>query len=301
MSIPANFLDELIARSDIVDVISDYVHLTKKGSNLFGLCPFHSEKTGSFSVSPDKQIYHCFGCGKGGGVINFIMEEENLSFPDAVRFLAKRAGMEVPEEDRHGESSRLRTRVLALNKDAARFYYKLLQGSEGRSVQQYLDRRRITRKTAVRFGMGASIDQWDALIQAMIKLGYTKAELLAAGLAVQGKNGGIYDKFRNRLMLPVIDVRGDVIGFGSRVLDKSEPKYMNTSETITYSKRRALYAMNLAKKVEAPQYHPVRGQPRRRHASPGRVRQCGGFHGHCADSGADKAPVPLHQGNCHLL
>ena len=139
MSIPANFLDELIARSDIVDVISDYVHLTKKGSNLFGLCPFHSEKTGSFSVSPDKQIYHCFGCGKGGGVINFIMEEENLSFPDAVRFLAKRAGMEVPEEDRHGESSRLRTRVLALNKDAARFYYKLLQGSEGRSVQQYLE------------------------------------------------------------------------------------------------------------------------------------------------------------------
>lgn len=252
MSIPANFLDELIARSDIVDVISDYVHLTKKGSNLFGLCPFHSEKTGSFSVSPDKQIYHCFGCGKGGGVINFIMEEENLSFPDAVRFLAKRAGMEVPEEDRHGESSRLRTRVLALNKDAARFYYKLLQGSEGRSVQQYLDRRRITRKTAVRFGMGASIDQWDALIQAMIKLGYTKAELLAAGLAVKGKNGGIYDKFRNRLMLPVIDVRGDVIGFGSRVLDKSEPKYMNTSETITYSKRRALYAMNLAKKSKRP-------------------------------------------------
>ena len=252
MSIPANFLDELIARSDIVDVISDYVHLTKKGSNLFGLCPFHSEKTGSFSVSPDKQIYHCFGCGKGGGVINFIMEEENLSFPDAVRFLAKRAGMEVPEEDRHSESSRLRTRVLALNKDAARFYYKLLQGSEGRSVQQYLDRRRITRKTAVRFGMGASVDQWDALIQAMIKLGYTKAELLAAGLAVQGKNGGIYDKFRNRLMLPVIDVRGDVIGFGSRVLDKSEPKYMNTSETITYSKRRALYAMNLAKKSKRP-------------------------------------------------
>ena len=252
MSFPASFLDELIARSDIVDVVSDYVHLTKKGSNLFGLCPFHSEKTGSFSVSPDKQIYHCFGCGKGGGVINFIMEEENLSFPDAVRFLAKRANMDVPEDTGDRETGRLRQRVLALNKDAARFYYKTLQSPAGQAVQAYLNRRQITRQTAVRFGMGASVDEWDALISAMLKLGYTKAELLAAGLAVQNKNGGVYDKFRNRLMLPVIDVRGDVIGFGSRVLDKSEPKYMNTSETITYSKRRALYAINLAKKSKRP-------------------------------------------------
>ena len=252
MSFPASFLDELIARSDIVDVVSDYVHLTKKGSNLFGLCPFHSEKTGSFSVAPDKQIYHCFGCGKGGGVINFIMEEENLSFPDAVRFLAKRANMEVPEDRGDHESGQLRQRVLNLNRDAARFYHRMLNGPEGRAVQAYLNRRQIDRRTAVRFGMGASLDQWDALIKAMGQLGYTKAELLAAGLAVQNKNGGIYDKFRNRLMLPVIDVRGDVIGFGSRVLDKSEPKYMNTSETITYSKRRALYAMNLAKKSKRP-------------------------------------------------
>lgn len=248
MSFPASFLDELVARSDIVDVVSDYVHLTKKGSNLFGLCPFHSEKTGSFSVSPDKQIYHCFGCGKGGGVINFIMEEENLSFPDAVRFLAKRANLEVPEEQGNREASHLRQRVLSLNKDAARFYYQTLQSHAGQAVQDYLNRRKITRRTAVRFGMGASIDTWDALISAMTERGYTKAELLAAGLAVQGKGGRIYDKFRNRLMLPVIDVRGDVIGFGSRVLDGSEPKYMNTSETITYSKRRALYALNLAKK-----------------------------------------------------
>lgn len=252
MSFPASFLDELIARSDIVDVVSDYVHLTKKGSNLFGLCPFHSEKTGSFSVSPDKQIYHCFGCGKGGGVINFVMEEENLSFPDAVRFLAKRANMDVPEDTGNREASRLRQRVLALNKDAARFYHQTLQNSTGQAVQAYLNRRQITRRTAVRFGMGASADAWDTLITAMLKLGYTKAELLAAGLAIQNKNGGLYDKFRNRLMLPVIDVRGDVIGFGSRVLDKSEPKYMNTSETITYSKRRALYAINLVKKTKRP-------------------------------------------------
>ena len=252
MSFSASFLDELIARSDIVDVVSDYVHLTKKGSNLFGLCPFHSEKTGSFSVSPDKQIYHCFGCGKGGGVINFIMEEENLSFPDAVRFLARRANMDVPEERENREASHLRQRVLSLNRDAARFYYQTLQSPAGAAVQAYLDRRRITRKTAVRFGMGASVDAWDALISAMTEHGYTKAELLAAGLAVQGKGGRLYDKFRNRLMLPVIDVRGDVVGFGSRVLDGSEPKYMNTSETITYSKRRVLYGLNLAKKSKRP-------------------------------------------------
>ena len=142
MAFPQNFLDELIARSDIVDVVGSYVQLTRKGSNLFGLCPFHSEKTGSFSVSPDKQIYHCFGCKKGGGVINFIMEIENLSYPDAIRFLAQRAGMTVPEDDRDG-MDKLRARLLALNKDAARYYYQVLQSPEGKAVQEYLDRRRI--------------------------------------------------------------------------------------------------------------------------------------------------------------
>ena len=248
MAFPQNFLDELIARSDIVDVVGSYVQLTRKGSNLFGLCPFHSEKTGSFSVSPDKQIYHCFGCKKGGGVVNFIMEEENLSFPDAVRFLAKRAGMDVPEEETDREASRRRQRLLDLNRDAARFYYQLLQQPEGRAVQEYLDRRQIRKSTAVKFGMGASLDAWDVLLTAMTKKGYTKAELLEAGLVVQNKNGGLYDKFRNRLMLPVVDTRGDVVAFGSRVLDKSEPKYMNSSETPVYSKRRVLYGLNLAKK-----------------------------------------------------
>jgi DNA primase len=251
MSFPQSFLDEVIARSDIVDVVGSYVALTRKGGNLFGLCPFHNEKTPSFSVSPDKQIYHCFGCKKGGGVINFIMEEENLSFPDAVRFLAKRANLTVPEDNDDGRD-KLRARILQLNRDAARWYYNVLQGPGGSAVQAYLDRRQIRRPVAVRFGMGASLDAWDALLLAMTKAGYSKSELLSAGLVVQSKNGGLYDKFRNRLILPVVDVRGDVVGFGSRVLDKSEPKYMNTPETITYSKRRVLYGLNLAKKTKRP-------------------------------------------------
>ena len=252
MAFPQHFLDELIARSDIVDVVGSYVQLTRKGANLFGLCPFHSEKTGSFSVSPDKQIYYCFGCKRGGGVVNFIMEEENLSFPEAVRFLAKRAGMEVPEEESDREQSRRRQRMLELNREAARFYYQLLQQPEGEAVREYLNRRQIRRSTAVNFGMGASPDAWDVLLTAMTRRGYSKSELLDAGLVVQGKNGGLYDKFRNRLMLPVVDTRGEVVAFGSRVLDKSEPKYMNSSETLVYSKRRVLYGLNLAKKTKRP-------------------------------------------------
>ena len=249
---PQNFLDELIARNDIADVVSSYVTLQQKGGNLFGLCPFHNEKTPSFSVSPSKQIYHCFGCKKGGGVINFIMEVENLSFPDAVQFLAKRANMEVPEEQENHGASQLRKRLLDLNRDAARWYYEVLQSPQGAAVQAYLDKRQIRKGIAVRFGMGASTPNWDDLIRAMTDKGYTKAELLSAGLAVAGKNGGIYDKFRNRLMLPVIDSRGDVVGFGSRVIDNSEPKYMNTTETPVYSKRRVLYGLNLAKKTKRP-------------------------------------------------
>nr|WP_325212737.1 DNA primase [uncultured Oscillibacter sp.] len=252
MAFPQSFMDELTARCDIVDVVSSYVQLTRRGSNLFGLCPFHSEKTGSFSVSPDKQIYYCFGCKRGGGVVNFIMEEENLPFPDAVRFLAKRAGLEVPEEEGGREDGRRRQRLLDLNRDAARFYYRLLQQPEGQAVRDYLARRQIRKATAVNFGMGASLDAWDVLLNEMTAKGYSKSELLSAGLIVDNKKGGFYDKFRNRLMLPVIDTRGDVVAFGSRVLDKSEPKYMNSSETPVYSKRRVLYGLNLAKKSKRP-------------------------------------------------
>ena len=246
------FLDELIARNDIVDVVGSYVALTPKGGSYWGCCPFHNEKTPSFHVLQDKQFYHCFGCKKGGGVINFIMEIENLSYSDAVRFLAKRVNMEVPEDRASADANRLRKRLLALNRDAARWYYDVLQSSDGAAVRAYLDKRAIQRKIAVRFGMGASPDSWDALLRAMTTKGYTKQELLTAGLIVANKTGGFYDKFRNRLMLPVIDVRGDVVGFGSRVIDKSEPKYMNSTETPVYSKRRVLYGLNLAKKTKRP-------------------------------------------------
>ena len=254
MAFPQRFLDELVDRSDIVDVVSSYVSLSKKGGNYFGLCPFHNEKTGSFSVAPDKQIYYCFGCHHGGGVIQFVMEIENLDFPNAVRFLAKRANMEVPEDNTGLEESRRRQRVLAVNRDAARWFYSNLSRPEGAAVAAYLERRKISRKTAMNFGLGASLDQWDALLNAMLEKGYTKADLLAAGLAVSNQKGRIYDKFRNRLMFPVIDVKGDVVAFGGRVLDKSEPKYMNTTETIVYSKRRNLYGINLAKKTKRPNF-----------------------------------------------
>ena len=252
LAFPREFLDELISRSDIVDVVSSYVTLTKKGSNYFGLCPFHNEKTGSFSVSADKQIYHCFGCKHGGGVISFVMEIENLSFPDAVQFLARRANLEIPEDNGDRESVRRRQRLLELNKDAARWFYQNLAKPEGVTVVSYLERRRISRKTATNFGLGAALDSWDSLLTAMLQKGYTKNELLAVGLVVQNQNGRIYDKFRNRLIFPVIDVRGNVVAFGGRVLDKSEPKYLNTQETSIYSKRRNLYGINLAKKTKRP-------------------------------------------------
>lgn len=254
MAFPQRFLDELIDRSDIVDVVSSYVALSRKGGNYFGLCPFHNEKTGSFSVAPDKQIYYCFGCHHGGGVIHFIMEIENLDFPDAVRFLAKRANMDVPEDSAGLEESRRRQRVLAVNRDAARWFYSNLSRPEGAAVAAYLEKRKISRKTAMDFGLGASPDSWDALLTAMGEKGYTKADLLAAGLVVSNQKGRIYDKFRNRLMFPVIDVKGDVVAFGGRVLDKSEPKYMNTTETMVYSKRRNLYGINLAKKTKRPNF-----------------------------------------------
>ena len=197
-------------------------HLTRKGNNLWGLCPFHNEKTPSFSVSPDKQIYHCFGCGKGGGVISFIMEIENLPFPDAVRLLAQRAGLEVPDTGADDAGRKKRARALAANRDAARFYHDYLKGPGGARVRDYLAQRQIAPRTATRFGLGAAPEQWDALTRALTAKGYSKMELIDAGLAVAGKNGGVYDKFRARLMLPVIDVRGEVAGFTSRILPGEE-------------------------------------------------------------------------------
>ena len=251
MAFPEKFIQELIDRSDIVDVVSGYVRLTKRsGANQFGLCPFHSEKTPSFSVSPDKQIYHCFGCGKGGGVISFIMEIENLSYPEAVAFLAKRAGMQMPEETDSFES-RKRARMLALNRDAARWFYAQLSTPAGAAARDYIARRRISGAMVKNFGLGAAPDSWDSLVHAMHEKGYTDQELFDAGLVKRGKKGGFYDAFRNRLMFPVIDVRGNVIGFSGRILDDGEPKYMNSPETLVFSKSRNLFALNLAKKSKA--------------------------------------------------
>ena len=251
MAFSESFLTELTERNDIVDVVSGYVRLGKKsGSNMFGLCPFHSEKTPSFSVSPDKQIYHCFGCGKGGGVINFIMEIENLSFPEAVEFLAKRAGMPMPEEENDRES-RKRSRMLALNRDAARFFYAQLSTPQGGAAREYMARRRIGPATAKNFGIGFAPDTWDSLEKAMREKGYTDFEMFDAGLVRKGKKGGYYDTFRNRLMFPVIDVRGNVIGFSGRILGDGEPKYMNSPETLVFNKSRNLFALNLAKKSKS--------------------------------------------------
>lgn len=248
MAFPENFINELTERNDIVEVVSSYVRLSKKsGSNLFGLCPFHSEKTPSFSVSPDKQIYHCFGCGKGGGVINFVMEIENLSFPEAVEFLAKRAGMPMPEETNDRESRR-RARMLELNKAAARFFYEQLSTPAGQAACDYMRKRKLSPATARNFGIGFAPDSWNSLTEAMKAKGFTEKELAEAGLVRHGKNGGVYDTFRNRLMFPVIDVRGNVIGFSGRILGDGEPKYMNSPETLVFNKSRNLFALNLAKK-----------------------------------------------------
>ncbi len=251
MAFSSQFLDELIARNDIVDVVSDYVQLTKKsGSNMFGLCPFHSEKTPSFSVSQSKQIYHCFGCGKGGSVINFIMEIENLSFPDAVAFLARRVNMQVPDDDTPAETRSRRARMLELNKDAARFFYNVLSTNEGKVAVEYINRRGISRQSVINFGLGMAPNSWTALTDAMIKKGYSPGELLDAGLIKRGKGGSYYDTFRNRLMFPVIDVRGSVIGFSGRILDDGEPKYLNSPDTLVFSKQRNLFGLNLAKRTK---------------------------------------------------
>ena len=249
MAFPASFIDELIARNPIEEVVGQYVSLKRSGSNLFGLCPFHGEKTASFSVAPDKGIYYCFGCHKGGGAVNFMMEVEGLSYPDAVRALAKRAGMEVPEDEQYQSRYRQQERLWALMKEAGRFYNEQLYTPAGAQCLQYVQKRGLSKSIVTRFGMGFAPDSWNALIAAMKKKGYTEQELIDADLVGQ-KNGRIYDRFRNRLMFPIIDVRGNVIGFGGRVLDDSKPKYLNTSETLIFNKRKNLFGLNFAKKTK---------------------------------------------------
>ncbi len=255
MPFPAAFIDELIARNPIDEVVGQYVQLKRSGSNYFGLCPFHGEKTASFSVAPNKQMYYCFGCHKGGGVINFIMDIEGLSYPDAVRFLAKRANLEVPEDEQYQSQYREQERLWRLCKDAAKYYHELLKSEAGKSAREYLLRRGLDWATVVKFGMGFAPDDYHALIPAMERKGYSREELIAANLAaVSQKNAqNVYDRFRNRIMFPQIDLRGNVIGFAGRALDKeAKAKYINPTETLIFSKRKFLYAMNLAKKSKRP-------------------------------------------------
>ena len=247
MAFAPSFIDELIARNPIEDVVGQYVRLKRSGSNMFGLCPFHGEKTASFSVAPDKGIYYCFGCHKGGGPINFMMEVEGLSYPDAVRALAKRAGMEVPEDEQYQSRYRQQERLWALMKEAARFFHAQLYSEAGKEGLAYAQKRGMPKSTLTKFGIGFAPNTWNALITAMQKKGYTEQELKDAGL-VSERNGRIYDRFRNRLMFPIIDVRGNIIGFGGRVMDDSTPKYLNSPETLIFNKRKNLFGLNLARK-----------------------------------------------------
>ena len=249
MAFPPSFIDELVARNPIEDVVGQYVTLKRSGSNMFGLCPFHGEKTASFSVAPDKGIYYCFGCHKGGGAINFMMELEGLSYPDAVRALAKRAGMEVPEDEQYQSRYRQQERLWALMKEAGRFFNAALYSPEGKECLEYTQKRGLSKSIITRFGMGFAPDSWNSLVAAMKAKGYTDQELIAADL-VGEKNGRIYDRFRNRLMFPIIDVRGNVVGYGGRVLDDSKPKYLNSNETVIFNKRKNLFGLNLAKKTK---------------------------------------------------
>ncbi len=252
MPIPERFLDELLARTDIVDLVGESVRLTKKGNSYWGCCPFHSEKTPSFHVVPDRQMYKCFGCGKGGGAINYVMELENLTFREAVAYLAQRAGMEMPEMrgDSPGAQER-RKRILEINRQAALAFHRWLKAPEGAPGLDYLRRRGLSGRTITAFGLGFAPEGWDNLIRALGEQGYDKRDLLDAGLAVNNKDGRIYDRFRNRVMFPIIDVRGNVIGFGGRVMDDSTPKYLNSPDTPVYNKSRNLFALNIARKSKA--------------------------------------------------
>lgn len=251
MAYPREFMDELLARSDIVSVVSRYVSLSRRGSGNLGLCPFHNEKTPSFHVSSDKQFFHCFGCGAGGDVISFVMKIENLDFPDAVAKLAEWAGMEIPQSDYGAGERNLRRRAEEACRDAARFFHEKLREDKGADARGYLLGRGLSPATITRFGLGYSPDAWSELLDALTAKGYTKSELLEAGLIITNEKGRVYDRFRDRAMFPIINVRGTVIGFGGRIMGDGEPKYLNSPESSVFNKRKNLYALNIAKSSRA--------------------------------------------------
>lgn len=246
------FIQQLKQYSDIERIISGYVPLSRKGRNLSGLCPFHSEKTPSFFVYPQTQSFYCFGCGAGGDVITFIRRIENLEYMEAVRFLAEKCGLTVPDSQQEDERAVQRRRILEINREAARFFHAQLMSEQGKQAYDYLTRRGRDRKTIRHFGLGYAPEGWRVLSDYLKTKGFTEEEMVAANVAVNSKRGSVYDRFRNRVMFPIIDLRGNVVGFGGRTLDDQGAKYLNTSDTPVFKKSRNLFAMNFAKTSKQP-------------------------------------------------
>ncbi|MEG2813017.1 MAG: DNA primase [Oscillospiraceae bacterium] len=246
MLIPQSFISELISRCEIEDIISSYISIKHSGRTSKALCPFHSEKTPSFTIYNDTQSFYCFGCGVGGDVINFIMRAENLDYVEAIKFLATRVGMTVPDgvEDKQSE---LRSSILKINRMTAQFFHTCLKQPFAKPAYEYLQNRQLSDKIIVGYGLGFAPDSWDSLVNFLSKKGFSKKEMLAAKVVSENKNGGVYDIFRNRIIFPIIDLRGNVIAFGGRVLDDSKPKYLNSPDTLVFKKSRNLFSLNFAK------------------------------------------------------
>ncbi len=247
MAFPQYFITELEARSNMTDIAESYVDLKKRGRNYVGLCPFHNEKTPSFNIYPETNSFYCFGCNAGGGVINFVMRIENLDFQESVRFLAQRAGMSVPEDGVDDSLARLRTRILEVNRETARFFHANLGSQEGKAALAYLRSRHLTDKTIKHFGLGYAPRSGFELVNHLKAKGFSQNEMTQANVAGTSKNGNAYDRFKGRVMFPIIDLRGNVVAFGGRILTDEKPKYINTSDTYVYKKSRELFALNFAK------------------------------------------------------
>lgn len=247
MALPDSFIQELKARSDIVDVISSYVNLKRTGRNMVGLCPFHGEKTPSFHVNVENAYFHCFGCGAGGDVITFIRRIENLDYLDAVRLLAQRAGMTVPMEGVDDKTARIRARIFEANREAARFFHRMLYSPQGMQALAYLRGRGLKESTIKHFGLGYAPPGRFALVDALRGKGFRDEELVTANLAFAGRRGNAVDRFVDRVMFPIIDLRGNVIAFGGRIMGDGKPKYLNTSDTVVFRKSNQLFALNFAK------------------------------------------------------
>lgn len=259
MALQQDFLDELHDRSDVVDVISSYVQLRQRGRLYTGLCPFHSEKTPSFTVYPDTQSYYCFGCGNGGDVITFIKNYENLDYMEAVKLLADRAGMQMPDDSSQDDANR-RKRILEANRLAARFFFRKLNSEEGREARRYLRGRGLADETITKFGIGYAPDSWNELHDYLISKGFRDDELVEGSLCSFGKSGRAFDFFRARVMFPVIDVRGQVVAFSGRTMGGDTRKYVNTKDTPVFKKSKILFGMNLAKNAGTKKVILVEGQ-----------------------------------------